>query len=155
MKTPMDRRTAIASTIAASAIAVSPRLFAFEETSSAGMAKIEEDVAAQGQPTQREFVGLWRINGQEEAFEISLEGDETFTMKCFSLPRVGSGKGEFKWGGKGDWAVRYGSLLLHKTHKWMWVGWGEDSHTIYDWRPVVDITPSEIILANNVKLERR
>lgn len=154
MKAPIDRRTAIAATIAASTIAVSPRLFARDDATNADMANAERQVPTLGDPSQRQLVGDWRISGKDEVLEISLQSDEKFTMKCFSLPKVEAGKGEFKWAGKGDWSVRDDSLLLHRTHKWMWVGWAEAASTLYDWCPVIDITATKIILANDVKLER-
>lgn len=154
MKTPIDRRTAIAATIAASTIAVSPRLFALDDAANAELANVERQVPTLGDPSQRRLVGDWRISRQDEVFEISLQWDEKFTMKCFSLPKVEAGKGEFKWAGKGDWSVRDDSLLLHRTHKWMWVGWAEAASTLYNWCPVINITPTKIILANDVKLER-
>ncbi len=154
MKVSIDRRTAIASTFAASAIAVSPRLFALDDADIAEVSRNQKFAHVLSDPTERQFVGRWRISEETESFEILLEPNGKFTMKCFSVPSVDAGKGEFKWGGKGDWVVRDNSFLLHKTHKWMWVGWGEDAHTIYNWHSVVDVTPDAIILTSNVELKR-
>lgn len=109
---------------------------------------------AMGDPVKRQLVGRWRINGKRETIDVSFESDGKFTADCFDVPGIDTEERKLIWQGKGDWSVRDKSLSVKRTHVWSRVYWSENAREIYNGRPVLDITPTKIILAKDAALAR-
>ena len=109
---------------------------------------------AMGDPLKRQLVGRWRISGRRETIVIALESDGAFSATCFRASGKSGDPAELLWEGQGSWAVRDQKLTIKRTHTWSRIYWSENHRTLYDRRPILEVTPTRVHLADHATLER-
>jgi hypothetical protein len=106
-------------------------------------------------PLNGELVGQWRLSGQNELIDLSLEDDNTFAATADRRPRDESQEPRRIWTGKGCWIVRDRQLSLHRTHILIGGEWQQNERTIFESKPIREVRPTSVVLEAGPPMDRR
>lgn len=108
-------------------------------------------------PLNDDLVGRWRLVGQRELIDLTLNDDNTFTASGFTRPLQEGEAAQYLWQGKGYWVVRDKQLTLWRQHflhpKRGWM----DAHyrTIFEDKGVVEMSPERVVLEEGPLMLKR
>lgn len=99
-------------------------------------------------PLNDDLVGRWRLIGQRELIDMTLDDDNTFTATGFERPQQKGEEPRRLWHGKGYWVVRDSQLTLwRREFLHPKLGWMSNQRTIFADKCIKEASPDAIVLA--------